>query len=111
MLASEAVQAQSRAVKRISSNTRVSGTFTFGPLIDDPSNSRRRKRAQIYGTVLHAFDKGMYKVQFDDGTCQDVYANRLCIESRFASLPPDIIAPRMQDDPQRPPQGGISYGS
>jgi len=43
MLASEAVQSLSRAVKRISSNTHVSGTF--GPLIDDPSNSRRRKRA------------------------------------------------------------------
>jgi hypothetical protein len=106
MLASEAVQAQSRAVKRISSSTRVSGTF--GPLIDDPSNRRRGKRAQIFGTVLHALDKGMYKVQFDDGTCQDVYAKRLCIESCFASILPDIIVPRMQDDPQRPPQGELA---
>jgi len=34
----------------------------------------------------------MYKVQFDDGTCQDVYASRLHVESHFASLPPDAIA-------------------
>jgi hypothetical protein len=47
----------------------------------------------------------MYKVQFEDGTCQDVYANRLHVESCFASLPPDVIAPRMQDDTKRPPQG------
>jgi len=97
-----AASSQSCAVKRIASNTRVSGTF--GALIDDPSN-RRRKRARIFGTVLHALDKGMYQVQFDDGTCQDVYANRLRVESRFSSLPPDVIPPRMQDDPQRPPQG------
>jgi hypothetical protein len=97
-----AAASQSRAVKRIASNTRVSGTF--GALIDDPSN-RRRKRARIFGTVLHALDKGMYQVQFDDGTCQDVYANRLRVESRYSSLPLDVIPPRMQDDPQRSPQG------
>jgi hypothetical protein len=106
MLASEAAQSQSRAVKRISSNTRVSGTF--GPLIDDVNNRGRRKRARIFGTVLHALDKGMYKVQFDDGTSQDVYANRLRVESRFSSLPPDVIPPRIQDDPDRPPQGDIA---
>jgi hypothetical protein len=106
MLASEAAQSQSRAVKRISSNTRVSGTF--GPLIDDVNNRGRRKRAQIFGTELHALDKGMYKVQFDDGSCRDVYANRLHVESRFASLPPDVIPPRMQDDPDRPPQGELA---
>jgi len=50
----------------------------------------------------------MYKVQFDDGSCQDVYANRLHVESRFASLPPDVIPPRMQDDPDRPPQGELA---
>ncbi len=79
MLASEAVKSQSCAVKRISSNTHVLGTF--GPLIDDVKNRGHRKRARIFGTVLHALDKGMYKVQFDDGSCQDVYANRLCVKS------------------------------
>ncbi len=66
------------------------------------------KRARIFGTVLHALDKGMYRVQFDDGTFQDVYVNRLHVESRFASLPPDVIPPRIQDDPDRPPQGDVA---
>ena len=82
MLASEAAQSQS--VKRISSNTRVSGAFWS--LNDD-------------------VDKRMNKVQFDDGSCQDVYKNRLCVKSHFASLLSDAIPPLIQDDPDRPPQG------
>jgi hypothetical protein len=106
MLASEVAPLQPHAVKRISSNTRISGRF--GPLIDDGNDTRHRKRAHILGTVLHALDKGMYRVQFDDGTFQDVYANRLHVKSHFASLPPDIIPHRLQDDPDRPPQGDIA---
>ena len=102
MLATAAAQPQPRAVKRISSNTRVSGTF--GPLINDGNDTRHHKRARIFGTVLHALDKGMYRVQFDDGTSQGVFANKLRVESRFASLPPDVIPPRIEDDPDRPPQ-------
>jgi hypothetical protein len=68
-------------------------------------SDKQHHKIKFFGNVLHALDKGMYEVQFDDGTCQEAYANRLCVESHFASLPPDVIAPRMQDDPQRPHQG------
>ncbi len=81
---------------------------TFSPLINDGNDTRHHKRAHIFGTVLHALDKGMYRVQFDDGTSQDVFANRLCVESNFASLPRDVLPPHIQDDPDRPPQGDVA---
>jgi hypothetical protein len=49
-----------------------------------------------------------FDMAFDDGICQDVYASRLHVESCFASLPPDVIAPLLQDDSQRTPQGDLA---
>jgi hypothetical protein len=56
---------------------------TFGPLFNDSNDARHHKKAHIFGIILHALDKGIYRAQLDDGTSQDVYANRLHIESHF----------------------------
>ena len=90
--------------KRFDVGCRVSGSF--GEMGPNPNpNIPRRVRQRIYGNIIEAVGPKQYKVLWDDGTTREHFSNSLKKERSFASLPPDVRPPRLQDNPDLPPQG------
>jgi hypothetical protein len=99
-----AVNARKRPAKRFDVGCRVSGTF--GDYCPNPNpNIPRRVRARIFGNIIEAVGHLQYKVLWDDGVSREPhFSNSLRKESSVASFPPDLRPPRLQDDPELPPQ-------
>ena len=93
-----------KRVKRLEAGCRVSGSF--GDYVPNPNpNIKRRIRMKLYGTILRAVDKKQNEVLWDNNNISIVFANSLAKETSFASLPPSVIPPRQQDNPEMPPTG------
>ena len=59
----------------------------------------------IFGNIIEAVGHLQYKVLWDDGVSREPhFSNSLRKESSVASFPPDLRPPRIQDDPELPPQ-------
>jgi len=90
--------------KRFDVGCRVSGSF--GEMAPNPNpNISRRVRQRIFGNITEAVGPKQYKVLWDDGNTREHFSNSLKKERSFASLPPDVRPPRLQDNPDLPPQG------
>ena len=90
--------------KRFDVGCRVSGSF--GEMAHNPNpNISRRVRQRIFGNIIEAVGPKQYKVLWDDGNTREHFSNSLKTERSFASLPPDVRPPRLQDNPDLPPQG------
>jgi len=98
------VNSRKRPVKRFDVGCRVSGSF--GDYCANPNpNIQRRVRARIFGNIIEAVGHLQYKVLWDDGVSREPhFSNSLRKESSVASFPPDLRPPRLQDDPELPPQ-------
>jgi len=103
-----AVNARKRPAKRFDVGCRVSGTF--GDYCPNPNpNIPRRVRARIFGNIIEAVGHLQYKVLWDDGVSREPhFSNSLRKESSVASFLPDLRPPRIQDNPELPPQDELS---
>ena len=72
-------------------------------------NIPRRVRARIFGNIIEAVGHLQYKVLWDDGVSREPhFSNSLRKESSVASFLPDLRPPRIQDNPELPPQDELS---